>query len=82
MKNEILVLPPDCRDLLMVSAGDTRDVDGMIIINQASANWLAGKLDTGTYFDTLDHFGIDPYAHVKPVEQLAYQQILTVELFL
>lgn len=82
MKSEILVLPDDCRDLLMVSAGDTRDVDGMIIINQASADWLSGKLDTGTYFDTLDHFGIDPYAHVKPVEQLAFNQVVTVELFL
>lgn len=82
MKNEILVLPEDCRDLLMVSAGDTRDIDGMIIINQASANWLSGKLDTGTYFDTLDHYGIDPYAHVRPVEQLAFDQVVTVELFL
>jgi hypothetical protein len=80
--SEILVLPDDCRDLLMVSAGDTRDVDGMIIINQASANWLSGKLDTGTYFDTLDHYGIDPYAHVKPVEELAFNQVVTVELFL
>ena len=82
MESEILVLPDDYRDLLMVSAADTRDVDGMIIINQASANWLSGNLDTGTYFDTLDHFGIDPYSHVKPVEQLAFNQVVTVELFL
>lgn len=80
--SEILVLPDDYRDLLMVSAGDTRDVDGMIIINQAGANWLSGKLDTGTYFDTLDHYGIDPFAHVKPVEKLAFEQVVTVELFL
>ncbi|ALF51868.1 hypothetical protein ACX27_01825 [Nostoc piscinale CENA21] len=82
MNNQILELPNDCRDLLMVSAADTRDIDGMIIINQASADWLGGKLDTGTYFDTLDHFGIDPYAHVRPVERLAYSQVVTVELFL
>ncbi|MCC5641235.1 hypothetical protein LC593_36635, partial [Nostoc sp. CHAB 5844] len=65
------ILPNDLQDLLMVSAGDPRDIDGMIIINQASTNWLVGKLDTGTYFDILDHYGIDPYAHVNPVEQLA-----------
>ncbi|MBE9210509.1 hypothetical protein IQ244_29205 [Nostoc sp. LEGE 06077] len=80
--SKILVPPTDYRDLLMVSAADTRDIDGMIIINQASANWLTGKMDTGTYFDVLDHFGIDPYAHVNPVEQLAYEQTFTVELFL
>ncbi|MBD2204938.1 hypothetical protein H6G33_04235 [Calothrix sp. FACHB-1219] len=76
-----LYLPQDYRDLLMVSAGDLRDIKGMILINQASANWLAGKLDTGTYFDTLDHFGIDPYGFVRPVEQLA-QGIITEELWL
>lgn len=80
--SKILVLPEDYRDLLMVSAGDTRDIDGMIIINQAGSDWLSGTLDTGTYFDTLDHYGIDPYAHVKPVEQLAFEQVVTVELFL
>ncbi|OCQ96076.1 hypothetical protein BCD64_12025 [Nostoc sp. MBR 210] len=82
MNNQILELPDDYRDLLMVSAADMRDIDGMTIINQASANWLGGKLDTGTYFDTLDHYGIDPHKHVKPVEELAFNQIVTVELFL
>lgn len=80
--SKILVLPNDCRDLLMVSAGDTRDIDGMIIINQASADWLSGKLDTGTYLDTLDHYGIDPYQHIKPVEELAFNQVVSYELFL
>jgi hypothetical protein len=82
MANKILVLPEDCRDLLMVSAGDTRDIDGMIIINQAGADWLTGQMDTGTYFDTLDHYGIDPFAHVQPVEEFAFEQVITVELFL
>ncbi|WGV24781.1 hypothetical protein [Halotia branconii] len=80
--SEILVLPEDRRDLLMVSAEEMRDIDGMIIINQAGADWLSGKLDTGTYFDTLDHFGIDPYQHVKPVEELAFNQVVSYELFL
>lgn len=67
-----ILLPEDFRDLLMVSAGDTRDFAGMITINQASTNWLAGTLDTGTYFDTLDHFGINPFLFVNPVEELAF----------
>lgn len=77
-----LILPADHRDLLMVSAAENRSVDGMIIINQAGADWLMGRMDTGTYFDILDHYGIDPYAHVKPVEELAFNQTVTVELFL
>lgn len=77
----ILHLPDDYRDLLMVSAQDTRDFNGMITINQASANWLSGSLDTGTYFDTLDHFGIDPLAFVQPVEELVNGTI-TAELWL
>ncbi|MBD2503127.1 hypothetical protein [Anabaena azotica] len=82
MKNKILVSLPDYRDLLMVTAAEARDIDGMIIINQAGADWLMGKLDTGTYFETLDHYGVDPYTHVKPVEELAFNQTVTVELFL
>lgn len=80
--SEVLILPEDYRDLIMVSATDITNIDGMIRINQAGADWLMGKLDTGTYFDTLDEFGIDPYAHVKPVEELAFSQIVSYELFL
>lgn len=67
-----ILLPEDFRDLLMVSVNDLRNFDGMITINQASTNWLVGKLDTGTYFDTLDHFGIDPFLFVNPVEELVF----------
>ncbi|BAY22372.1 hypothetical protein NIES2100_21350 [Calothrix sp. NIES-2100] len=77
----ILCLPEDYRDLLMVSVGDLRDFHGMIAINQASTDWLSGSLDTGTYFDTLDHFGLDPFAFVHPVEQLA-QGFITERLWL
>ena len=76
----IISLPKDYRDLLMVSAGDGRDINGMITINQASADWLASRMDTGTYFDVLDHFGVDPFLHVNPVEDLVFNQILTLDL--
>ncbi|MTJ50906.1 hypothetical protein [Dolichospermum sp. UHCC 0259] len=72
-----LLLPGDCRDLLFVSAIDNRSIDGMIHINQASADWLMGKMDTGTYFDILDHYGIDPFAHVDPVEELVNSSYLS-----
>jgi hypothetical protein len=80
--SKILYLPEDFRDLLMVSAGDLRDVSGMTSINQSSTDWLSGKLDTGTYFDTLDHFGLDPISFVRPVEELAFGGIITEELWL
>lgn len=79
---EILVLPADYRDLLMVSAEDNRDIDGMIIINQAGADWLMGRMDTGTYFDVLDHYKINPYQHVQPIEELAFNQVVSYELIL
>jgi hypothetical protein len=78
--SNILLLPEDCRDLLMVSAGNERDIAGMLTINQASSDWLAGNLDAGTYFDVLDHFGIDPFLHVNPVEDLAFNQIIRLDL--
>ncbi|WP_414576939.1 hypothetical protein [Anabaena sp. CCY 9402-a] len=77
-----LILPEDFRDLLMVTACDERDINGMITINQSSADWLTGRLDTGTYFDVLDHFGIDPFIHVNPVEDLAFNQILGIDLLI
>ncbi|MDZ8090186.1 MAG: hypothetical protein RMY16_32225 [Nostoc sp. DedQUE12b] len=78
--SDILLLPEDYRDLLMVSAGNERDITGMLTVNQASSDWLVGKLDTGTYFDVLDHFGIDPFLHVNPVEDLAFSQIIRLDL--
>jgi hypothetical protein len=74
------LLLPDYRDLLMVTAGEGRDIKGMITINQASADWLASRIDTGTYFDVLDHFGIDPFSHVNPVEDLVFNQVITLDL--
>jgi hypothetical protein len=73
-------LPDDYRDLLMVSTCDSRDVNGMIMINQSSTDWLTGKLDTGTYFEVLDHFGIDPLLFVRPVEDFAFYGILGLDL--
>lgn len=67
-------------DLIMVSTGDIDSIPGMLLINQSGVDWLKGRLDTGTYFDVLEQFGIDPIAFIKPVEEFAYYQIPSLEL--
>jgi hypothetical protein len=74
-----LLIPEDPRDLLFVSVQGS-DIQGMLTINQAGADWLTGKIDTGTYFDILDEYGIDPFDHVEPVENLAFNQELSILL--
>lgn len=67
-----LWLPEHAGELLVVTidpsqSGDT-EWDGMMLINQAAFDWLNGKLDTGTYFDMLEHVGVSPDAFVGEVE--------------
>jgi len=66
------IIADDPRDLLFVSVQDKRDIQGMLTMNQAAADWLTGKIDTGTYFDILDQYGVDPFNHVEPVEDLVF----------
>jgi len=66
------IIADDPRDLLFVSVQDKRDIQGMLTMNQAAADWLTGKIDTGTYFDILDQYGVDPFDHVEPVEDLVF----------
>jgi hypothetical protein len=70
-ENNSLWLPPDLSDLLTVSvpglASDS-DFEGMLVINAAASKWLKGEIDDYTYFELLDHFGIDPYSFVGEVE--------------
>ena len=72
-----LHLPDYAGEILCVSvAADADDFafDGMIQTNQASFDWVEGRLDTGTYFEVLDHYGIDPLTFVQPIEQLLHLQ--------
>lgn len=69
--NNLLWLPPDLSDLLTVSVdweADAGTVEGMNVINGAASQWLAGSLDDYTYFELLDHYGIDPLRFVGEVE--------------
>ena len=69
--NNLLWVPPNISDLLTVSIdGDADDstFGGMQVINAAASQWLTGQLDTGTYFDLLDAYGINPIEFVGEVE--------------
>jgi hypothetical protein len=64
--------PPHVGDLLVVTVdaeASEADFEGMLLVNQAANDWLHGRLDTGTYFDILDHVGIDPLGFVAEVEE-------------
>ncbi len=70
--NNCLWLPPDLSDLLTVSiehCADDATVSGMTIINRAANQWLSNQIDDYTYFELLDHYGIDPFGFVGEVEE-------------
>jgi hypothetical protein len=69
--NNLLWVPPDISDLLTVSVdgqADDSTVQGMLIINGAASQWLSGAMDDYTYFELLNHYGIDPIGFVAEVE--------------
>ncbi|AVH71588.1 hypothetical protein [Nostoc sp. 'Lobaria pulmonaria (5183) cyanobiont'] len=70
--NNLLWIPPDISDLLTVSVdgqADDSTVQGMLIVNGAASQWLTGAIDDYTYFELLNHFGIDPLGFVGEVEE-------------
>ncbi len=70
--NNLLWVPSDISDLLTVSVdidADEATYKGMQIINSAANQWVDGKMDDYTYFELLDHFGIDPFGFVGEVEE-------------
>lgn len=71
-RNNCLWTPDDLLDLLSVEVdGESIDSDfqGMITINKSGRLWLNGELDTATYYEVLDHFGINPLEFVGEVEE-------------
>jgi hypothetical protein len=71
-ENNLLWVPPDISDLLTVSVdghADDSTVEGMLIVNDAASRWLKGEIDDYTYFELLDHFGINPHEFVGEVEE-------------
>lgn len=71
-ENSLLWIPQDISDLLTVSVdgqADDSTVKGMEVINSAANQWLIGALDDCTYFELLDHYGIDPLGFVGEVEE-------------
>lgn len=69
--NNLLWVPSDISDLLTVSVeghADDSTIQGMQVINGAASQWLTGKLDDYTYFELLDHYGVEPLVFVGEVE--------------
>lgn len=68
----MLWVPEHCRDFLIIEIDSSQSTEteweNMFMLNQASSDWLRGRLDTGTYFDMLDHCGIEPFSFVGKVE--------------
>lgn len=68
----MLWLPEHAGELLLVTIdafqSTNAEWEGMMMVNQAAYDWLKGKLDTGTYYDMLEHVGIDPLSFVQPFE--------------
>jgi hypothetical protein len=70
--NNLLWVPQDISDLLTVSVdidADESTSQGMHVINAAAKKWISGGMDDYTYFELLDHYGIDPFQFVGEVEQ-------------
>ncbi|MEH2287170.1 hypothetical protein [Nostoc sp.] len=70
--NNLLWVSSDLSDLLTVSVegqADNSTVQGMLIVNGAASQWLTGAMDDYTYFELLDHYGIDPINFVGEVEE-------------
>ena len=70
--NNLLWVPSDISDLLTVSVdgqADDSTVQGMLIVNGAAEAWLSGAMDDYTYFELLNHYGIDPFGFVGEVEE-------------
>lgn len=70
-------LVDDVADLLMVDVAATStdsEFDAMIHLNQSAMDFVDQKIDTGTYQDILEFYGIDPEWWIGRVEWLlAYQ---------
>jgi hypothetical protein len=67
-----LWLPPDASELLLVTvdssqAGET-EWEGMMLLNAAAVDWLAGDIDSQTYFDLLAAYDIEPEEFIMPVQ--------------
>lgn len=70
--NNSLWIPQDIRELITVSVdgeADNSTIKGMHVINKSADLWLTGTMDDYTYFELLDHYGIDPFAFVGEVEE-------------
>lgn len=59
-----LWLPESLKELLCIDADEAQKAsdpfEAMMVINQATIDWLNGNLDTGTFTDIYLQYGISP----------------------
>lgn len=79
MKSDILWLPPEepfsedsyVENLLQFDApidADDATFKAMLALNQGALDFVEGRLDTGTYLDMLDEFGVEPEEFLHNIE--------------
>lgn len=67
----MLWLPETAKELICIDSEDldSDDIELQAFINQATVDWLNGKLDTGTLTDIYLQYGIDP-SRIDDAERL------------
>lgn len=74
----MLWLPDSASELLAVTidpsqSGDT-EWNEMLLVNNASAQWLNGQMDTGTYEDVIEYAGLNPVEFIESAERYIYSR--------
>lgn len=74
----LLWLPEHPGELFCVQAGlgeNDFSIKAMMDINLSAYAWLKGELDMQTYFEILDHYGIDPIEFVESKVELYFPKL-------
>lgn len=66
-----LWLPEYCSDYLLIGANPNycseTEWQNTQLVNRSGYQWVNDELDGETYFDILEHAGLDPVKFVQPV---------------
>lgn len=69
--DRLIWCPEDFRELITIDVdgqADDAEFNRMMAVNGAANDWLNGKLDNYTYFELLDHYGIEPIDFIGEAE--------------
>lgn len=73
MTEESLIFVPDAREFYSFNLTDLanatdEDFQAMIALNQATNDWLIGKINSAEYTDILSQYGINPDEHLQDMD--------------